>query len=358
MDGSDLLKPFGMETTESRYFSTTGGESGSGFFNETPSANLSIDLCAANSGIPLYQDISMPYYGLMSVKVVLFIYYSFILIVGVILGFVFIWLFIKKKKIRTLDSSFAFQIAILNIVGVLIYSFPSMVTIIGNRWVFGPYGCIVQGFIAYACFSVRSFAGWSIAIDCFCLMFSISNYRKYRAKIVTIMFVVGCFGSIGFSLIPLPWALDCYNLQMSGMTCYLSGACSNACSILEYANFFIVAIPTYFLPLVFYFVMRWKSEKSQTALNQNGNNVKRKIKKANKTFFLLYITYFVFTAPNTISIIVARTMATYGFTSEFPLYAFVFSHLLVLMYVMEGIVILRNGMVRKVMATAIHEISE
>ena len=137
-----------------------------------------------------------------------------------------------------------------------------MVTIVGNRWVFGPYGCIVQGFMAYACFNVRSFTGWIIAIDRFCLMFSISNYQKYPEGAVTIMFVVACFCSIGFSLIPLPGALDCYDLQMSGMPCFLSSACSNSCSVLEYANFFYSGHP--YLSFAFgllFFVMCWKSGK-------------------------------------------------------------------------------------------------
>ena len=103
-----------------------------------------------------------------------------------------------------------------------------------------------------------------------------------------------------------------------------------------------------------FFVMCWKSEKSQTALNQDDNNVKGKIKKANTTFLLLYLTYFVFTAPNAISIIVARTMATHGLTLEYHLYAFIFSHLLILIYVAERIVILCNSMVQEMMGTATH----
>ena len=50
-------------------------------------------------------------------------------------------------------------------------------------------------------------------------------------------------------------------------------------------------------------------------------------------------------------------MATHGLTFEYHLYAFIFSHLLVLIYVAECIVILCNSTVQEMMGTATHEIS-
>ena len=125
---------------------------------------------------------------------------------------------------------------------------------------------------------------WLIPIKMLLFMY---YFQKYPARAVTIVFVVACFCSIGFSLIPLPGALDCYKCMLM---------------FLNMPTFFIVAIPCLWSSI---FVVCWKSEKSQTALNQDDNNVKGKIKKAITTFLLLYLTYFVFTPRNAISIIVA-----------------------------------------------------
>ena len=150
----------------------------------------------------------------------------------------------------------------------------------------------------------------------------------------------------------LPGILDCYTLNLSGLSCYLNGSCSDSCITFGYLSFLIISLPSYTIPAILYGVLYCKARKSQAKTNLDENETRASSRRANITFFLLFLSCFVLTVPNTTTFIVVRIISLfYGFSSGLRLSLFIIYHISISLVILDALVILRNRDIKEVFTT-------
>ena len=315
--------------------------SGSGFFNGSASSNDSLYLCAAKSlsgpALPISKDI------FIVIRSGLFIYNLVVLVFGLSLNTIIIWIPIKNKKLRTIDMAIAVHIALLNLFRTLLETLPSLVNAAAGVWVFGAISCAVQGAFITTFTLTKRLMMLVLALDRFLLVFHTFTYPKYRARMVIVCSITVWVLSVIMLTPPLPGLLDCYALLPSHISCFVAGSCSHTCS---YYSIFIIAttlLPSYIIPVFLFGVLYCKSLRSLSFTAQNTENVKKSIKKANISFFLLFVVYCLITVPSTAGLMITSLVTRFhGPYAHSELALVVATHSTLLLVVLDAIVILRN----------------
>ena len=331
------------------------GTSGSGSFNGSVSSNDSLHLCAARSlsmphALPILENV---FIGLRSGQ---FIYNLIILVFGITLNSIIIRAPRKNKKLRTIDMAIAVHITLLNLSRTLIDTLLSMVNGIAGQWVFGASLCTVQGFFMNINFSTRRNMMLALAVDRFLLVFSTFTYPKCRAKVVFVYSIAVWVLSFMLHVPALPGGLDCYSIRPSRISCFYSPSCSSVCSSF---GFFIVltsVLPSYTVPMLFFGALYWKGRKSIDRTTQQAEEVRQSIRKANLTFFLLFVTYFMVSVPTSLGFLVISTVTR--FLRYYPglgIIQFLISHAQLLLVVLDALVILRNRDIKEALIKSYKE---
>ena len=286
--------------------------SGSGFFNESVSSNDSLHLCAVK-----YLSMTLPQ-PIIAIRSGQFIYNLFILIFGLALNIIIIWVPIKNKKMRNIDTAIAVHIALLNLLRTLFETLPSLVNAAAGVWVFGATSCAVQGGFVTIFTLTKRFMMLVLAIDRFLLVFSTFAYPKFHANAVKIYFTATWILSMVLLFPAFPGLMDCYTLFPLRISCFYIGSCSRSCGIYGLFLFVATLLPSYIVPMFLFGALFCKGRKSLKSTSQQAEDMKQSIKKANITFFLLFVSYVMITVPSIrgylIEAVVARLHGQYANT--------------------------------------------
>ena len=321
-------------------------DEGSGLTANVSTDNQSFSLCAARS---LQRGFALPTStnGLAAVRSVQFLYFFMLFSVGGILNLAIVWAVIKYKKLQTLDIAIALQVVAISLITIGVVIFPALVNTAAGEWIFGGYACSILGFIENTLRSVRRLLMVAMALDRFLLIFFPFKYSKYHFKAVIIFSAISWTGTIVFSMVGLPGILDCYTLSSAQVFCTFTARCSSNCAIFGYLNFTLLHLPFYVLPVIFYSAMYVKARKMVSS--RNTAHVVEDTKKGNITFFLLFLTSFIFNVPNIGSIIVVQiVLSVQGFSIGLSIALFVLSHTILLLVVMDAVVIFRHRDIKEV----------
>ena len=332
------------------------GECGSAadYNNTTAVDNFTLVSCAARN---TQHPVDLPYSTTLTItlRVVLGLYYLFLLIVGGFLNVLVIVLVARHKKLQTYSFGIAMQVVILDLVNTTLILF-SLVSILANQWVFGEHMCAVIGMVLFCSATIRTLIMFVFVIDRFLDVFAPYKYLQHKAKITISLSVASWIFSVGVTVVPLPGILDCYTFEPFAWVCSISGGCGYYCFIYTSVLFTLFLTPVTILPVFLYVALYIKAKKVMKKLPRTdaAENFRREW-KATVTFFLLFITVFGLHFP---AILIQITITSiYPIVTESPPGVFVlftFSSVLVsALVVTDPIVIMRNRDVKETISKII-----
>ena len=321
--------------------------SGSGDINSTGLNNSLTLSCAARS---IQGEVLLPYSPILSnsVRIVQTIILLFIFFFGVSLGLLVILLIARFKKLQTPDFVIAAQVMVANVILSVIYCL-AMVNSIANRWLYGEHMCALLGTVLTALHIVRVAFMFTLVTDRFLVVYFPFLYPKHRIKIVLLLSVASWL--VGVLIATPGFALDCYAFAPSANLCVFSSSCSKQCVIYLSSGHIIFTAPGTITPIILFAVLYVKAKKIRKALSADKSAGAQQPDdwKATITFFLMFITVFVFTLPNLVLLLIVRVLYE---EHEMPFVVFLLSaiarRLVSLVTVTDPVFILRNANVREV----------
>ena len=315
-------------------------------------------ICAARdveaSSLPADTDIGSSPLALIAKSYLILVYYS-TFIAGSLLNFLLLYLIIRYKKLHTLSFVISLQIVFLDLLQLYgVYLF-RLVTVFTGKWVFGTGFCVVTGFIFIFVRVARSFLMCVFVIDCFLSVFAPYFYPRHDKKIAITLSVVAWILALLFQLPAFPGLLDCYSFSVDRFQCIYLTLCNQPCLVYARVYVIVIFIPTTLLPVVLYTLLYLKVKKikkdspaSVAPVGEENQPVKRNWKSV-ITFFLLFLTAFVLTAPpSVLLVILAATLSNVPAQAGFVILAFV-SSVPSFLVVADPIVIMRHSDVKDVL---------
>jgi len=289
-------------------------------------------ICTAykNSSTSLFYQLAC--YGYEALDNNLLQYYLTIITVGVFLHCLY---FIGRKKEAgmTFDYFITLHIIAANILGLLIHVIATLMAIAGGTerlW------CILQGYLFTISSHSRRSIGWAIAVDHLNSVVLPPRYGKYRKAAVIATLLLVCLFATGVSLFSLPDMLESYQERYASYgTCYTAFTCYPTCLSYKSIIFSFLDAPLYVFPLLFFVLDKLMEIKC--AFNWRKENDKEEI---NLLFKVLYITYFVFTAPKALITFMSLAHPAFTVIPEFLAYSITALHFSNLIYTVEGFIIL------------------
>ena len=163
--------------------------------------------------------------------------------------------------------------------------------------------------------------------------------------------------AIVFRVIGFPGILDCYNFWPSAHLCIHSSACSQDCATVAHISIGILFGPATIIPVILYvplYMKGWKARKNQAAMvsasGVAGLERQKREWKATITFCLLLLAVFALTSPIVILALIATTISrTRGPSPVLYVVSAIASTLTTSLVVIDPIVILRHGNVRRIL---------
>ena len=331
-------------------------EDGSGFNFSAPMDNASVylPLCAARS-LQRYYTLLLSPKDLAVVRSFQVLYIFSLVSVGGVLNLAIVWAVIKHRKLQTLDIAIALQIVVISLITIAVILLPALVNSAAGKWVFGAYTCSTLGYIEHTLRSARRSLMVAMSLDRFLLVFMPFKYPKHHLKAIILLSGISWIGTILFRTAGLPGIVDCYTVATASFFCTFIATCSRACTIFGYLDFIVLHAPFYVLPTILYGAMYVKARiiaSSTAPADSAGENSK----KANITFFLLFVTSVLCNLPNIGGILVLQVVvAVQGFSAALGVMLFVLSHSIFLLVVMDAVVILRNRDIKEVLLAALKD---
>ncbi len=120
----------------------------------------------------------------------------------------------KYKKLRTISFGLALQIAIQNLLSIIIPS-SGLVSTIANQWILGEHMCALVGTILQISIAVRTLILFVFIIDRFFSVFCPFAYPRFQTKTVVVLsigsWLIACvFDTLGV-------ILDCYSFKSAAV---------------------------------------------------------------------------------------------------------------------------------------------
>lgn len=286
----------------------------------------------------------------IAVRAVIFIYYTIIFFLAIFLNSLIIILISKHKKLQTIPFFLALQIIIVDLCGA-VFLFPlSVVSAGANKWLLGEQMCVVTGVLFYTTGFVRTELMLVLVIDRFLTIFAPFFYPKKQLKLVCGISALSILLPMLISTIPA--FLDCYSFTASVGQCQLSSNCSTMCTTLRNLLAFVILVPSCVIPLFLYAALYFKAKKlrNQVVVIPNGDlDAPRREWRAITTFFLMFLTLFIVTVPpGSITLIGNLVYSASSKPLWFSLVETVLYNMILLIFILDPIVIMRNGDVKEV----------
>ncbi len=253
------------------------------------------------------------------------LYYIINLFLGVFINLFVIVLALRFKKLQNITFLLGLQVCISDMLNGAIFLPTSATNAIADRFVFTGL-CSVFGFALFFLGHARTYLMLVLVLDRFSTVFMPFWYQQRRVRVVLPLSIGAWILAFIVALIPVKGVLDCYSVERSSWGCYPSQGCyhqracltytwtvltlTNICSVVSLAMYLFlfckakklrnkVAIP---------YQPNSSAEEERAATAQN---LKRE-RRANATFFLLYLALIGVSLPPAILLLIGWTLVSIG----------------------------------------------
>ena len=279
----------------------------------------------------------------ISARVFQIIYGSVHVVFGLLLNVLILILVFRFKKLRTISSGIAVQIAIADLALTITYGIPTVVNHIAGDWVLGLEFCIISGFILLIFSSLRTLLIFVFSFDRFASVFAPFFYPKHSHRITILMCVLAWSIGAAISLVIIPPILDCYVFSEPALYCTYSSRCSRSCTAFSIILYVTIIIPTMFMPVGFFIALYFKGRKIRRKESKMLGLTRKSITdqewRALKTFFMLLLAVFLVTFPPTLFATISSSFGTVARSLAVQLA----SDIITLLVITDPIIIMRNA---------------
>lgn len=221
-----------------------------------------------------------------------------------------IGLVIRFKTLRTVTFLLALQIIVVDMVCAIIIFPTATVNAITKRNVF-THICPLIGIGIFFLQSLRTILMSVLVMDRFLSVFMAYQYPKYQAKVTTITSLIAWGVASIISLIPTAEQLDCYSFEQYIWVCTLTSGCTNKRACLLYDSLVVIILHlSNMVALLLYLILYCKARQLRNRVDviphtqQDGTDLRaerqRQERKANVTFFLLFLSLLGISLPNSV----------------------------------------------------------
>lgn len=268
------------------------------------------------------------------------------------------FLILKFKHLYQTTFFLALQLVFFNIFFVVVYAPILIVSVIESRWVLGLPFCRVSLVIFRFIYLARSSFTFVFICDRFFTVFAPFRYPVYRNKFIWSLNLIVLVMYTSTLVVPL--ALQCHNFDRFSLNCLdiLSDECPHSSQCQRHSVIFIVVgqILGCFIPLVMYTALfvRAKQVRNQILPNfdtEENREQRKRDKKANRTFFALFLSLLIVNILPTIGVIINSILVGRGIQPPefFIVIKYLFRSLIMYAPITDSIIIIMNAEVKKAM---------
>ncbi len=285
-------------------------------------------------------------------------YYCLLFPFSISLTSFIIFLIIKFKHLRDTTFMLALQVVILNWVYMVMLTPGAVSSTVSGQWVLRKGMCKATGANQVFTFLLRNLLMFFFVLDRFCTVFIPFRYRRHRKKVVLTLWSIAVVLSAICVILPL--IMNCHGFNRVLWLCLgvqISEYCPNSFFCNAYRIVLIATgeIAGSFIPLIMYILLFIKAKKIRNQIapvenSQVDSEQRKRDRRANLTFFAMFLSLFGVSAPPLIAhIIIEVILPTLEVNSPeaLILISFILQELHSLLPIVDSIVILRNPEMRK-----------
>ncbi len=269
-----------------------------------------------------------------------------------------IFLILRFKHLRETTFLLAMQLIILSLVFIVIYTPLLVVNGIEGQWALGLPLC--QAFLAifFLLYHLRSWITFVFVCDRFFTVFMPFRYPQYRKKLIWSLYAAVLVITALSVIFPL--ALGCHSFDRIPLICLdtlSSDACPNSLPCQRYSTILVVfaQVTGSFIPLIMYIALFVKAKKVRNRIisvdtQENDGEQQKRDRRANVTFFALFLSLFVVNVLPLVSFIVVNSiLVSLGIRPPegWLVIAYLLQLLILTLPISDSTIVLRNGEVRK-----------
>lgn len=228
--------------------------------------------------------------------------------VSIVMNSLVIILVIQFKRLRTVTFLLALQIIVVDMVCAIVIFPTSVINAIAKKDIFKDI-CPLVGFSIFFLTALRTILMSVLVVDRFLSVFMAYLYPKFRVKVTTTTSVIAWGISLIISLVPTARQLDCYGFQQYTWTCTQTAGCKNQTVCLLYDSVVVIILHlSNMAALLLYLILYCKARQLRNRVDvtphsqQDGSVARaerqRQERKANVTFFLLFLSLLGISFPN------------------------------------------------------------
>lgn len=294
-------------------------------------------------------------------------YYIICFPLGVSLNAFILLLILRFKRLQNVTFVLAFQVSSSDLINATLIFPTSAANAITDRYVFTGL-CTAIGIVVFHLRIARIYLMFVLALDRFLTVFTPFSYQRCRMKVVILLSVGAWSLSFVVVLIPVKGILDCYSFQRNTWACVPTTGCLNrrACSVYNSTSI-ALSNGCNIISLLLYFIMFCKAKQlrkkaqmlqKSSAYSEAGvkdivsESLKRE-RRANVTFFLLFLALTGVSIPPFIFFVVGNPIVTTLDVVPPPAYiiaGIVGRATYPLLTIIDPIVIMRNQDFKEMMA--------
>ena len=251
-------------------------------------------------------------------------YYIICFPFGVFLNLLVLLLILRFKKLQNITFILAFQVSACDLINATLIFPTSAANAIADRYVFSGL-CTTIGIIVFYMRIARIYLMFVLAVDRFLTVFKPFWYQRCRKRVIIILSLGAWILSFIVALIPVKGLLDCYSFQRHTWACVPSTGCLNekACSVYNSTSI-ALSNGCNVVSLLLYFIMFCKarqlrnkirtlqksSAKCEAGMRDAVTESLRRERRANVTFFLLFLTLTGVSIPPFLFFVVGNPIIT------------------------------------------------
>ena len=319
------------------------------------------------SPLPIPTNVENP------LRVLQALYYIINLVLGVLLNLLVIVLTLRFKRLQNITFLLGFQVCISDMINGTVTLPASAANAIAGRFVFTGL-CSLFGLIQFFLGLARTYLMFVLVFDRFCTVLVPFWFQRHRVRMVISLSLGAWILAFVVALIPVKGLLDCYTVRRSGWACFPSQGCNHQGECLTYTWIILILTNTSsVVSLIMYLVLFCKARKLRNlkvtivqqldvSAEEERAATARKLKRerrANVTFFLLYLSLIGVSLPPVVFLIIGRAIIFFSSKAVPTTYSVVeilagssFS----LLMIIDPIVIMRNEDFKEVIKKLLNKI--
>lgn len=301
--GSDAVATYNTITI---HFSSGTNSSYITSMHNITDGQLTCEQITGQYGEPLLIPINVE----TTIRYVQAVFYIITLVVGVMTNVFVVVLSLCFKKLQNVTFLLGLQVCVGDMFNALIILPTSTVNAIANRFVFTGL-CSVFGFALFSLSLVRIYLMFVLVLDRFCNVFMPFWYQRHRIRLVLPLSLGAWFLALVIGVVPIKGLLDCYSVVRIGWVCYPHQGCKfpGKCLAFTWTALLLTNLSSV-VSIVLYFILFCKAKKIRNQVGiapQPGLlteeersaiiQISKRERKANVTFFLLFLALIGITLP-------------------------------------------------------------